>query len=191
MSFRRRNVGISDGRQPHSSPDNTQTQSARLPGIRSSAVDGKPVTSTGVAAFDGIFAGHGGQPLGTSVLIGESGTTDYAGALLRFYAAQGLMQDHHVHVVGLPETWARELPGLASESSKKSEVQTSEKMKIAWRYESLGQQSAEVARGGSSDTNRVVLAISHSILTLHREIDLSIVSDEYIYCCFHCVLPFI
>lgn len=150
MSFRKRNIGISDGRQPLNSPSQAHAQTVRIPGVRSSPIDGKPVTSTGVAAFDGLFAGHGGQPLGTSVIIGESGTTDYAGALLRFYVAEGLMQDHHVHVVGLPETWARELPGLASESSRKPEVQQNEKMKIAWRYESLGQQSTEAARGGLS-----------------------------------------
>ena len=88
--------------------------------------------------------------MGTSILIEESGTTDYAGALLRFFATEGLMQDHHVHVVALPDTWGRDLPGLATESAKKSKEATQdEKMKIAWRYERLGQHVADsAARGG-------------------------------------------
>jgi len=149
MSFRKRNIGISDGRRPQPTAS-TAPAPVRLPGVRPSAADGRPVTSTGSASFDGLFAGHGGLPLGTSVLLEESGTTDYAGALLRFYAAEGLMQGHHVHVVGLPEQWGRELPGLASESSKKVvDAPHDDKMKIAWRYERLGQNSADVAaRGG-------------------------------------------
>jgi len=150
MSFRKRNVGISDGRRPQPAGPTSSPAPVRLPGVRPSAADGRPVTSTGSASFDGLFGGHGGLPLGTSILLEESGTTDYAGALLRFYAAEGLMQGHHVHVVGLPEQWGRELPGLASESSKKAvEAAQDDKMKIAWRYERLGQHGIDLAaRGG-------------------------------------------
>merc|ERR1712000_506494 len=78
----------------------------------------------------------------------ESGTTDYAGALLRFYAAEGLLQDHHVHVIGLPEYWSRELSAAVGESDKKEKpTENADKMKIARRYESLGQFGASaVAR---------------------------------------------
>ena len=40
----------------------------------------------------------------------ESGTTDFGGALLKYYAAEGVVQGHHVIVVGMGEGWARELP---------------------------------------------------------------------------------
>ncbi|KAK5085545.1 Elongator subunit elp4 [Lithohypha guttulata] len=145
MSFRKRNIGISDGRRPSPSNSQVPTRNVTVPGVRPSAIDGKPVTSTGSASFDGLFAGHGGLPTGTSVLVEESGTTDYAGALLRFYAAEGLMQGHYVHVVGLPESWGRELPGLTSESKSARDTTQSEKMKIAWRYERLGQHATDVA----------------------------------------------
>ena len=58
------------------------------------------------------------------------------------------MQGHKVHVVGMGEVWGRELPGLSEEKGeeKRREVrERSEKMKIAWRYEGLGQ--FESARG--------------------------------------------
>jgi elongator complex protein 4 len=85
--------------------------------------------------------------LGNSIIIGESGTTDYAGALLRFYAAEGVVQGHKVHVVGMGEVWGRELPGISEDRSdkRKEGKERAEKMKIAWRYEGLGQ--FESARG--------------------------------------------
>jgi elongator complex protein 4 len=81
--------------------------------------------------------------MGTSLLIAEHGTTDFAGILLRYYAAEGLVQGHQVHVLGIHEGWKTELPGILtdSKSSAKSEA-GSDKMKIAWRYESLGSVGA-------------------------------------------------
>ncbi|OAP62938.1 hypothetical protein AYL99_02165 [Fonsecaea erecta] len=155
MSFRKRNVGLSgstrsDGPAAAAAavPNYSKPQVIQLPGVRPSPVDGRPTTSTGTASLDALLAGHSGLALGSTILIEESGTTDYAGALLRFYAAEGLLQGHHVHVVALPEQWGRELPGVVAvgESEKRGESTTpvaeTEKMKIAWRYESLGQFGA-------------------------------------------------
>jgi elongator complex protein 4 len=88
--------------------------------------------------------------MGTSILIEENGTTDYSGALLRYYAAEGLVQGHHVHIVGVPEQWGRELPGLVEGKEKEKQVSNvTEKMKIAWRYERLGQHgTGTISRGG-------------------------------------------
>ena len=156
MSFRKRNVALGTGRTgeaPASAPTKTQ-----LPGVRPSPLDGRPVTSTGASTLDGLLAGHGGLALGCSLLIEENGTTDYAGALLKVFAAEGLSQGHHVHVIGMPERWGRELPGIAGETGKKERPsETADKMKIAWRYESLGQhRGASVSRGG-----RKSLYLSH------------------------------
>jgi len=99
-----------------------------------------------------LLAGHAGLALGTSLLVEESGTTDFGGALLRYYAAEGIIQAHDVHLLGVHETWARELPGLSAvESSKDERKSSDEKMKIAWRYERLGEFGAG-ARGGRSFT---------------------------------------
>jgi elongator complex protein 4 len=84
--------------------------------------------------------------LGTSLLAGENGTTEYGTPLLRFYAAEGVVQGHKVHVVGMEEAWGRMLPGIAEErGSEKKREEAKERMKIAWRYEGLGQ--FESARG--------------------------------------------
>ena len=155
MAFRKRNIALSrapaDGAASPSSPVPAESPPAPTPtGVRPSPIDGRPTTSTGTPSLDGILAGHAGLPLGNSILIEESGTTDYAGALLRFYAAEGVVQGHRVHVVGMGEFWGRELPGISEGKSdeKKREVkERSEKMKIAWRYEGLGQ--FETARGAS------------------------------------------
>ncbi|PSN61830.1 paxneb superfamily protein-like protein [Corynespora cassiicola Philippines] len=148
MAFRKRNIALSRSTED---PSNTSSPSSSpaavtpvqsVPGVRPSPIDGRPTTSTGTPSLDGIIAGHAGLPLGNSIFIEESGTTDYAGALLRFYAAEGVVQGHKVHVVGMGEVWGRELPGLADKDEERKIREKGgdkEKMKIAWRYEGLGQ----------------------------------------------------
>lgn len=153
MSFRKRNVALSSGvaREPGITSAPAPTAAAfLLPGLRPSPLDGRATTSTGTPTLDTLFAGHAGLPMGTSILIEENGTTDFAGALLRYYAAEGLVQCHHVHVVGVPEQWGRELPGLVEGKEKEQQVSNAaEKMKIAWRYERLGQPGRGTnSRGG-------------------------------------------
>ncbi|KAL9088894.1 MAG: hypothetical protein Q9165_005951 [Trypethelium subeluteriae] len=149
MAFRKRNVAI--GRTTHSpgadSPDSTQNESLlSSPGTRPSPIDGRLTTSTGTASLDSI-TGHAGLPVGHAFLIEENGTTDYGGVLLKYFAAEGLSQRHKVLVVGLGEQWGRELPGIvtaeADDATKKiAKDRDPDKMKIAWRYESLGEFGA-------------------------------------------------
>lgn len=145
MAFRKRNIALTrlpTGDEAQETPTSLVTAPGQAaPGVRPSPIDGRPTTSTGTPSLDGILAGHAGLPLGTSVLIEESGTTDYAGALLRFYAAEGVVQGHRVHLVGMSDVWGRELPGIAEDRDdrRKEGRERVEKMKIAWRYEGLGQ----------------------------------------------------
>ncbi|KOC08913.1 PAXNEB protein [Aspergillus flavus AF70] len=154
MSFRKRNIGLSAGVDRASALNSTaQPQQAAAapetnPGIRPSPDDGRPTTSTGSRSLDNLLAGHGGLPIGKTLLIEENGTTDFAGALLRYYAAEGVVQDQKVHVVGMPEQWGRTLPGLigpADVADEKPAKRKGERMKIAWRYERLGEFGAGVA----------------------------------------------
>ena len=111
-------------------------------GTRPSPLDGRLTTSTGTASLDKILAGHGGLAVGNSLLVEEVGTTDFGGILLRYFTAEGLIQGHHVHVLGADENWRRDLPGLGqserSASSSKDQGVPDPAMKIAWRYEKLG-----------------------------------------------------
>jgi hypothetical protein len=146
MAFRKRNIALSRAPAGPDAPEGPSgptisSPTPSIPGVRPSPIDGRPTTSTGTPSLDSILAGHAGLPLGTSILIEESGTTDYAGALLRFYAAEGVVQGHKVHVVGMGEMWGRELPGITEDrsDSRREGKERAEKMKIAWRYEGLGQ----------------------------------------------------
>ncbi|MCJ1251846.1 hypothetical protein MMC30_009084 [Trapelia coarctata] len=147
MSFRKRNVGLSGGPGP-GSPNTPSTPSHRETpaGVRPSPLDGRLTTSTGTQSLDNLLAGHAGLALGCSLLLEETGTTDYTGALLRYYAAEGVVQKHAVHVVGVGEQWGRELPGVVvggKEDGEGGKVKgDKEKMKIAWRYERLGEHGA-------------------------------------------------
>ncbi|KAL8996836.1 MAG: hypothetical protein Q9169_003738 [Polycauliona sp. 2 TL-2023] len=141
MSFRKRHVGLST-----SSPQSeaaSETQSAPISGVRPSPLDGRPTTSTGTPSLDDLL-GHSGFALGNSLLIEENGTTDFGATLLRYFAAEGVVQGHRIHVVGVGESWGRELPAVAKSAggeSARPESQTAaekDRMKIAWRYERLG-----------------------------------------------------
>jgi len=146
MSFRKRNVVIGTANNTSALPAAREGKSLAV-GVRPSPLDGRLTTSTGTSSLDQLLAGHGGLPLGTSLLVQEAGTTDFGGTLLRYYAAEGLVQGHQVHVLGYGDSWRKELPGLETGKGKsKSSVQkgsaaTDDKMKIAWRYETLGNSS--------------------------------------------------
>ncbi|KAB8298190.1 hypothetical protein EYC80_001934 [Monilinia laxa] len=153
MAFRKRNVaivqpGISTSQNPISE------KVAPIPGVRPSPLDGRPSTSTGIRSLDSILAGHAGLPLGTSLLLEENGTTDFGGTLLKYYAAEGVLQGHHIHILGMHQGWGRELPGQGVEgSSSKRDAESKaadDKMKIAWRYERLGEFGASGARERNS-----------------------------------------
>lgn len=111
------------------------------PGLRPSPLTAHATTSTGTPSLDDVLGGHAGLMVGSSLLIEENGTTDFAGALLRYYAAEGICQGHVVHVVGVGDPWVRDLPGIAEEKGNRKAKDASsgdEKMKIAWRYEQQG-----------------------------------------------------
>lgn len=168
MAFRKRNIGLSRASRPSDALNLTDGhgQAAEVPailrGTRPSPLTGQPTTSTGAYSLDSLLGGHAGLAMGSSLFIEENGTTDFAGALLRYYAAEGLVQGHMLHVVGVGEQWVRELPGLvgaARETEEKGDREgggggggggggkvDNEKMKIAWRYERLGQFGADRER---------------------------------------------
>lgn len=170
MSFRKRNVGVQ--RAPATSPSGdapAETNSAPAPtasGIRPSPLTGQSTTSTGAYSLDSLLGGHAGLALGSSLLIEESGTTDFAGALLRYYAAEGIIQSHTVHLVGAGEQWIKDLPGLVGDAeaaeAQKQAKSDEKKMKIAWRYERLGQVDAD---RGSRGEQRYIDLVGQSILT--------------------------
>ena len=180
MSFRKRNLGLtgpsskSEQKLPtDSSSLEDASSSTQSPGIRPSPVDGRSTTSTGTKTLDDLLAGHAGLALGNSLLLEENGTTDFAVALLRYFAAEGVVQGQKVHVVGVGEQWGRELPGLAGATvgegrDETGHVADKEKMKIAWRYERLGEFGSghSGSRGGITPRLHVISCVDNEIF--HR-----------------------
>ena len=145
MSFRKRNAVVTQPGSLSQVLSPAAKVPTSVPGVRPSPLDGRLTTSTGTRSLDSLLAGHSGLALGTSLLIEESGTTDFGGSLLRYFAAQGVVQGHQVHVLGINDSWGRELPGLSDgdgERRGKEEKKDEDKMKIAWRYERLGEFGA-------------------------------------------------
>lgn len=176
MSFRRRNeplvargpareipgrpVPVREGREgpdrglPGRSVQPKKVEKLPNPGVRPSRETSVPTISTGTKDLDWMLI-HQGLPLGTSLLVEESGTTDFAAVLLRAFAAQGVIHSRankshlhcHVVVVGVSPAWVKDLPGpfkdrkeqkkakLAQDALRVSVANMAEKdLKIAWRY---------------------------------------------------------
>jgi elongator complex protein 4 len=171
MSFRKRNVIVAQPGSLATNSDSSTTKQIAPLGVRPSPLDGRLTTSTGTRSLDYLLAGHSGLVLGTSLMVEESGTTDFGGALLRYYAAEGVVQDHHVHVLGMNEAWGRELPGLSgvdgTKKPKEARKGGEDKMKIAWRYERLG----EFGAGSRGERSFAVLVVIYSFIHLLTPFD--------------------
>lgn len=163
MSFRRRGEPLTTLNGPR--PLATQRKQEPNPTVKPSSVAQASVVSSGCADLDRILR-HGGVPVGSSVLVEESGTTDFALVLLRNFAAQGVVHGRlardkahsHVVVIGAGD-WERDLPGVyeLSREQKAKRLAENEKkvsvanlaaerdMKIAWRY---GQRPEEKQERG-------------------------------------------
>lgn len=168
MAFRKRNIAV--GRTSSDLLTSDDSAKSTISGVRPSSITSQPVTSTGTPSLDSQLGGHGGLALGSSLLIEESGTTDFAGALLKYYAAESICQGNMLHVVGVGEGWVRELPGTTEEKSKgKKETAPidEEKMKIAWRYESLGQVSERGAWTACRTHTRILTQTRLSFLYIN------------------------
>ncbi|WBW74789.1 elongator complex subunit Elp4 [Schizosaccharomyces osmophilus] len=122
-----------------------QTAPIELPkGVRLSPKDGRWITSSGSTSFDYYLLG--GIPL-RSLLVVEEDSTDYSSVLLKFFAAEGFLQDHAVWLgPSMGEPWFRQLPAENERAAKSEGMKSSgpspssntaqqNRMKIAWRYE--------------------------------------------------------
>ncbi|PHH79981.1 hypothetical protein CDD80_3266 [Ophiocordyceps camponoti-rufipedis] len=126
-------------------------------------------TSTGTPSLDQILSSQSGLPLGSSLLVEETGTTDHSGTLSRYFAAEGLVQGHEIHSHGLGD-FLNHLPGLVDKAKSKRpphDTGTREKMKIAWRYEIPGRASCL-----ASDVNETSKPFCHSF-DLSKRLDKS------------------
>lgn len=143
------------------------------PAVRPSPVTSQPTISTGTPDLDKILT-HLGLPLGTVLVVEESGTTDFSSVLLRGFAAQGVVHNRsvknsHVIVVGVNSAWANTLPGeykgsskeqkksrIAEDSARVSVANMAEKdLKIAWRYGSNAGRPEPESESAVSSTHYV------------------------------------
>lgn len=165
MSFQKKSIVIT-GRDRVQQPSESNVTVKNTRNIRSnlatrpSLQTSHACISSGAPDLDSLL-GHGGIPLGSILLVEESGTTNFGSALLRSFAAQGIVHDRlpdkkassKVFVVGVGSEWGQQLPGLydgnksrnkfAEDKAKvtvenmTSTVSTpsrSNRMKISWRY---------------------------------------------------------
>uniref|UniRef100_A0A336KXH4 Elongator complex protein 4 n=1 Tax=Culicoides sonorensis TaxID=179676 RepID=A0A336KXH4_CULSO len=131
-----------------------RTGQLAIPGTKPSMHNGQLLSSTGNPSMDFILGG--GQQLGTILLIEEDKYRCYAPTLLKYYLAEGVMQNHALFNGGLdenPEEIISKLPAPVTDQSSASREPTnpdpeSDDMRIAWRYNSLPKvDSVEESKG--------------------------------------------
>lgn len=145
------------------------------PGTRIVAHTGQFVVSSGVASLDEVVGG--GFPLGSLALLKLDRGTSYGNLLLRYFAAQALVDRHGLIVVTCdsdPETFVKTLPrpidGSAvggAEDEEDNNVgpagldvdddggleEKPDDLKIAWRYKPVGTFSTAVKADGTGRKN--------------------------------------
>lgn len=116
-----------------------------LPGTKVSAVRSLLLTSTGVITLDPIIGG--GIPVGTITLLEEDEGSTYSKLMLKSFLSVGLHCGHPLFIASQkspPQNIAKELmPALveSSESQKQKPrtQESSDELKIAWRYQNSPQ----------------------------------------------------
>ncbi|KAG0147193.1 hypothetical protein CROQUDRAFT_91825 [Cronartium quercuum f. sp. fusiforme G11] len=135
-------------------------------GFYPSHYNGLPLTSTGIASLDDVLGG--GIPASSSFLVAEDSDSSYARLVLRYWIAQGLAAGQRSLVIGSsldegggPTCLVERLMDFSDFEKSSQPVQPSipdteldedeepdldghsKRMKIAWRYESLGKHQAQ------------------------------------------------
>ncbi|XP_030650258.1 elongator complex protein 4 [Chanos chanos] len=133
---------------PTSFQKKSRSKLVSIPGTRPSVQNGQLIVSTGVTSLDYVIGG--GLAVGTLLLVEEDRYDSYSRMLLKYFLAEGVVSGHELFVASAgdrPEDILQELPSpilddIASTNITEGPVQsgdseTSESMKIAWRYQNL------------------------------------------------------
>ncbi|GAA5837571.1 hypothetical protein JCM3766R1_006849 [Sporobolomyces carnicolor] len=158
---------------------------APIPGTRPSSSSSLPLISTGLTTIDDLLGG--GLPLGSSLLIAQDYPTTYSELLLRYFIAQGLESKQDVLVVssalenGGPLGITKVLMGndkatsttrkdedREDEEERKREEELKQKMKIAFRYETMKQHQTTLSTAQASRVGDETVYCSTFDLTTTR-----------------------
>ncbi|KAJ1969620.1 Elongator subunit elp4 [Dispira parvispora] len=132
------------------------------PGTKLSSHNGQVLVSTGVSSLDDVLGG--GLPVGSILLVLSDRKTNYSRVLTNYFVAQGLASSHHVHVASVEEnirpmlkrlpSWCPEVALANTKVPEPREIEaeqspaSSEKLKIAWRYQNLPTSSHTTTPAG-------------------------------------------
>ncbi|KAJ3275010.1 hypothetical protein HDV01_001516 [Terramyces sp. JEL0728] len=167
--FRQKKYSMSGFRRTSSKVKNAP------PGTRASTHNGQILTSTGVVSFDEILGG--GIPLGRTVVVKQDRYTGYSNLLMKYFIAEGIELSHDITYISLdgnPESFILDLPavvenkaateieddsdyvplkqsvGLRNMGALRPSDRNTDRMSIAWRYQSLPKVSDSFSSSGKS-----------------------------------------
>ncbi|CAG9563593.1 unnamed protein product [Danaus chrysippus] len=99
-----------------------------------------PYVSSGIPSLDFIVGG--GLPVGSIFAVEEDVLGSYSRVLSKYFLAEGVVCKHSLFVASAdenPKLIIQELPTPCSIQEDKTNQDVNSEMKIAWRYEGLGQ----------------------------------------------------
>ncbi|XP_006818457.1 elongator complex protein 4-like [Saccoglossus kowalevskii] len=121
-----------------------QGKSTKIRGTRYSLHNSQLLISSGVPSLDYVIGG--GIAVGTVFLVEEDMYGSYSNLLVKYFLAEGIVSGHEIFLAAAdkrPDCTLKDLPHpldvdlVKSVYEEREERDSGEKMKIAWRYESL------------------------------------------------------
>ncbi|KAJ7630667.1 PAXNEB-domain-containing protein [Roridomyces roridus] len=120
--------------------------------------------STGLSSLDDLLGG-GIPPSCSVVYTAPDLHSEYGVLLQKYFVAQGLATGEKIYVVGSTAEWVNECMWTPPNATTVEEADEADKLKIAWRYESMKQFETTVASSSSSRTFDLTVRIPPAVVS--------------------------
>jgi len=130
----------------------TKQNVSQIAGTRVSATNSSLNVSSGISSLDSVI--DGGFQLGSLNLIEEDEHGSYSNLITKYFLAEGVHKGNYVLEASMSEDpWdlLSSLPSPVMETNEEAKrIESSEELKIAWRYENLSMDASNSTRCGNT-----------------------------------------
>jgi len=130
----------------------TKPNVTQISGTKVSATNSSLSISSGISSLDSVI--DGGFLLGSLNLIEEDEYGSYSNLITKYFLAEGIQKGNYLLEASMSENpWdlLSSLPSPVTETNNDAKrIESSEELKIAWRYENLSMDASNNTRCGNS-----------------------------------------